>query len=165
MMRRPMWHIEILPGVRRRLFTILSALSLLLCLATAVLWVRCNERFYTSHVSSLTNGPARWEIVYIRDSFVVRKSLKLFKPPPTTLPKGAVWAGISQATVYAQLSYWELLAFFAVLPAFWVVRYMRDRRKLMRSNRGACPSCDYDLRATPDRCPECGTIPASQTSN
>lgn len=49
---------------------------------------------------------------------------------------------------------WGLLAVTTVLPAVKVFAWMGRRR---RRARGLCPSCGYDLRATPARCPECGT--------
>ena len=37
------------------------------------------------------------------------------------------------------------------------IRTRRRQQRLLRNNQ--CPVCGYDLRATPWRCPECGTIP------
>jgi hypothetical protein len=51
---------------------------------------------------------------------------------------------------------WILLALSAPLPAIWITRTLRQRRRAA-SNR--CAACGYDLRATPDRCPECGALP------
>ena len=47
--------------------------------------------------------------------------------------------------------------FALVMPVFALVRW-RVRRH--RALEGKCSRCGYDLRATPDRCPECGTVTA-----
>jgi hypothetical protein len=48
----------------------------------------------------------------------------------------------------------------AVLPAVWVVSLLWRRHRSSRRRRaGRCPACGYDLRASPDRCPECGAEP------
>jgi hypothetical protein len=46
-----------------------------------------------------------------------------------------------------------LIAFGVLLGA------LSGRRRFTRDGHPACPNCGYDLRATPDRCPECGRLP------
>jgi hypothetical protein len=52
---------------------------------------------------------------------------------------------------------WWFLMVMAGLPA--AHHYVRVLRMRWRPAPGVCRKCGYDLRATPDRCPECGTVP------
>ena len=50
---------------------------------------------------------------------------------------------------------WFVLAAFGVLPTTWCIR--RFSHISRRRKPGLCTACGYDLRASTDRCPECGT--------
>jgi hypothetical protein len=75
------------------------------------------------------------------------------------LKSGRIDAGVAAS------AYWMIFAkVFLLLPAIWttlaLLRSVTQRRKT--PPRGHCGSCGYDLRATPGRCPECGTAAAAQ---
>ena len=49
---------------------------------------------------------------------------------------------------------WFLVCVTGAVPSARAVSGFRRRRRV---TRGLCVHCGYDLRATPERCPECGT--------
>jgi hypothetical protein len=55
------------------------------------------------------------------------------------------------------ISYWTMLVASAVLTCFAGVPMFRRIRRGRRLARNLCATCGYDVRASPDRCPECGT--------
>jgi hypothetical protein len=63
---------------------------------------------------------------------------------------------------YTRVPIWMVIGLAAIIP---LVSMGRLLRKIRGRQSGRCAACGYDLRATPERCPECGTSVGSQDSN
>ena len=177
--------------MKRRLFTTLSALSLILCIATATIWVRSywQAQGILLHSQSGTNswdvrlrcieGTAifgaqtvelppqagagssertfewRWGVrmhsySFPGESWWKRRGFLWETTSGTFLTSSAGW--LETWTLFVPC--WLVTLLAATLPALWL---RQPQRRRFREQHGLCLTCGYDLRASPDRCPECGT--------
>lgn len=170
-------HVE-----KRRLSSIVSAISLMLCLATGVLWVRSYWTLdYLSKHSSfwlvmVTSERGRLDISTSRYQQPLQMDIGYAPIPEGLLPPkldydpgwsplGFDVVNVEKAwghTVAVGIPHWFASVFSAVLPVRWFWKWRRDR---LAKRKGLCPQCGYDLRATPNRCPECGTVIPAQTAS
>ena len=174
--------------MKRRLFTVLSAVSLLLCVATVVLWVRSYSvaddfivaqnawpfyiprpwRLTTAHGMCVVSwDPAVPPSSYDRARPSWRWHHKTWSPwGLARIPSDVLVYSVSD-TIYPlfprQLDVPFRIPFIvlAIPSAVWLWRLWR---RLRAFPLGCCAACGYALRATPDRCPECGTVPAKATA-
>ena len=174
----------------RRLLNLLTALSLLLCVAVCVLWVRSYtraEHFWLNHgdgsrellrsdqgVLTLerrkdpeqASGGLRFEYAagplvgsypraYSKVSSVGSLHFAATAPPgPSRRWSG--WTLVFPA--------WLVTALLLPLPLARCFRLLR-RRRSQSGISDACQVCGYDLRATPGRCPECGSDATQPTGS
>lgn len=79
----------------------------------------------------------------------------------SALPAFLSLAGAGFAVAVVALdSLWPAVG-MTVMIALAVYLKRREDRRFLREFRGQCAACGYDLRATPERCPECGTAARS----
>jgi hypothetical protein len=130
----------------RRLFTVVRILSLLLCVAVVVLWVRS---YFKS--DEIMFGASRLEMTVVK-----------------SVPGGIHWRGPKETTspVDFMVWYWQPALLMLVVPLWplvrrWGRREAQRRSDLRRAPKNLCRAFGYDLRATPGRCPECGAVPAA----
>ena len=163
--------------VRRIIVNMLILVSLIVCIATAALWVRS---YFQSDWLLVTNGPSgheltsyRGRLIYLHWRGIASPSSVRFESEsqaPTgvlaieeasdrrflgfTVPHGSVSGPDAEWWPWA-CPLWVIVLLTGIAPVARLWGYRRQRHPGQQ-----CAICNYDLRATPDRCPECGTVPA-----
>lgn len=143
-----------------RPFDLAAAVSLSLFVAAVWLWMRNFVELYRSE-DGLSNAFSSRGSIYIKHRTVRDFSMQHARDVGAWSFVG--FGGVTgvradgQTERWRWFHVWPVAAASAVLPVVWWVRERRDRRRAAREANRRCVRCGYDLRATPGRCPECGT--------
>jgi hypothetical protein len=150
---------------RRTRQRLLSALLLTPCVAVGLVWF--DSYFEKVEVAFDVTGPP-WSSYFVESYW---GALRVESRGPTGNPLYHSWASVSGPDVRDRfrgfgpngrvllLPYWVLIAPAALVPLLaYAIRLYAVRR--IPADTAPCPECGYDLRASPERCPECGTLPA-----
>jgi hypothetical protein len=150
--------------MRHSLLTFLSAVFLLLCVAVCGLWVRSYWRrdmlfFYPGDRRVYGIGTSRGVIGAAAEVADTSPRKWQYDAEPAddwqsrydlTVGFGTYTHNLGNVVFVPHVL--VIVASGALAGGFWLYRCRRNRR----ASAGLCPGCCYDLRATPDRCPECG---------
>jgi len=179
---------KVLFVMRRKLFNLVPVVSLLLCVISAVLWARSycvgDQVVFSCGGADGTHPWHELGLVHASGDFAIAR-ITCMQPilrggwyyfRAGTIRLGAVGGqsgglfgyGLRTVTVPSPgpkvtmdmflLPYWLPTAIAGIAPAWWLLNLLR-RPVALRCADGRCTTCGYDLRATPDRCPECGRAP------
>jgi hypothetical protein len=151
-----------------------ALISLLLCIATIILWSRSTRKLSPAAADSFDivhDVPNESYIWIISDqgrlAFCRQHGHDWHSPHTAFRILGLEYASSTVGQSYLKdlyLPYWLLTVVTLILPLACTLSWIRRFTTTRRQRAGLCPTCGYDLRATPDRCPECGAIP-SQLDN
>src|SRR4051795_1981793 len=146
------------------LFTALAAASLALLVAVVVLWVRSyrptGQLGIVDSIDIRRKDPRYWVISGKGRLTLCRQVGKDWDNPLREVNLlglvnfGGGW-GDRSLLWNLVVPHWLVAVTAAVPPFVWLLVLRRIRRARRRARQGLCPMCGYDLRATPDRCPEC----------